>query len=178
VVDFTMTDPVVELQQRLLSELPALENWLAEARVEHEEDPQSEYWLFSYVVRPYLEALHSTRSEAELTRAWEVLERIAADGSASERNELFVTIDELDLWHFYRFMGPALRAHWVEAVTWYPTHKTRTDPMNTHVNQQEFRKRWLREIDQIGGFDALTTDQENRISALLWQEFRIERWQQ
>ena len=92
-VDFTMTDPVRELQRHLLKEIPALERWLAAARAEHEEDPQSEYWLFSYVVRPCLQSLHSAESEAELAQAWEVLERIAVSGSASERNELFVTME-------------------------------------------------------------------------------------
>ncbi len=173
-----MTDPVRELQRHLLKEIPALEHWLQAARAEHEEDPQSEYWLFSHVVRPYLESLHAAGSEAELAQAWELLERIAASGSASERNELFVTMEELELLHFYRFMGPALRDHWVEAITWYPAHRTRTELMNTHVDQREFRKRWLDEVDKIGGFEQLTTDQENRICARLWSEFQIERWQQ
>jgi hypothetical protein len=178
VINFTITDPVCELQRQLLNELPALERWLATARAEHEEDPQSEYWLFSYVVRPYLESLRSAESEAELAQAWEVLERIAGSGSASEKNELFVTMEELDLWHFYRFMGPALRDHWVETIAWFPTHRTRTELMNTHVDQRQFRERWLQEIDKIGGFDQLTTDQESRICAQLWKEFRVEPWRQ
>ena len=177
-VNFTMTDPVQELQRHLLTAIPALDPWLEAARAEHEEDPQSEYWLFSYVVRPYLESLQAAESEDELTRAWEVLERIAASGSPSERNELFVTMEELDLWRFYRFMGPALRDHWVEAITWYPTRKTRTERMNTHVDQRQFRERWLEEIEKIGGFEHLSTDQEQRICARLWSEFQVERWQQ
>jgi hypothetical protein len=152
--------------------------WLDAARAEREEDPQSEYWLFSYVVRPYLESLQAVGSEPELVQAWEVLERIAASGSASERNELFVTMEELDLWRFYRFMGTALRDHWVEAVTWYPTHKTRTEHMNTHVDQRLFRERWLEEIARIGGFEHLTAEQEHRICARLWSEFKVEGWRQ
>jgi hypothetical protein len=178
VVDFTMTNPVRELQRHLLAEIPGLESCLEAARAEHEEDPQSEYWLFSYVVRPYLESLQAAGSEAELAQAWEVLERIAASGSASARNELFVTMEELDLWHFYRFMGPTLRAHWVEAITWYPTHRTRSELMNTHVNAHEFRSRWLDEIARIGGFEHLTSARQSRIGASLWREFRIERWHQ
>lgn len=177
-VNFTITDPVQKLQRHLLAEIPALEPWLAVARTEHEEEPQSEYWLFSYVVRPYLEFLQAAGSEPELAQAWEVLERIAASGSPSERNELFVTMEELDLWRFYRFMGSALRHHWVEAITWFPTHKTRTERMNTHVDQQQFRERWLEEIAKIGGFEHLTTDQEHRICARLWSEFQVERWHQ
>ena len=166
----------VTLQQHLLSKLPALESWLAEARVEYGEDYLNAYVLFSHVVRPYLQMLHAAGSESELAQAWKVLEGIAAGGSASHRNELFVvTEEELDLWHFYRFMGPALRAHWVEAITWYPTRRTRTKPLNAHVNQRKFRERWLEEIEGIGGFDQLTGDQQNRISALLMQEFRVER---
>jgi monoamine oxidase len=176
--DFTMTDPVLELQRHLLKELPALQQWLDAARAEHEEEPQSEYWLFSFVVRPYVESLYDASSEIDLARAWEVLERIADSGPAAARNELFVTMEELDLWHFYRFMGTALRAHWVEAITWYPTHKTRSERMNTHVNEQEFRKRWLDEIERIGGFEHLTTDQQDRIGTRLWKEFRVERWHQ
>ena len=158
-VDFTITDPVLELKSHLLSELPALERWLRDACAEHEEKPQSQYWLFSYVVRPYVESLLARESHGELAQAWNALERIAASGSASERNELFVTMEELDLWHFHRFMGPTLRAHWIEAITWYPTLKTRTEPMNTHVDQQKFRQRWLQEIEKIGGFDQLTAEQ-------------------
>jgi len=178
VVDFTTSDSVRDLQRHLLKEIPALERWLEAARAEHKEDPQSEYWLFSYVVRPYLESLQAAGSEVELAQAWEVLERIAASGAASERNELFVTMEELDLWHFYRFMGPALRDHWVEALTWYPTHKTRTELMNTHVDQAQFRARWLEEIEKIGGFEHLTSDQEHRICARLWGEFQVDRWRQ
>ena len=172
---FTVSDPVNELQQLLLSELPSLQSWLDEARAEHEEDPQSEYWLFSYVVRPYLNAMLASGSEAQLERAWVVLECIASTGAASAKNELFVTMEELDVWRFYRFFGPALRNHWFEAVSWYPTRKTRTEPINTHVDQRRFSERWAQEIRRIGGFEALTTEEEARIAGELWREFQVQR---
>jgi hypothetical protein len=175
VAGFTVLDPVPELQQLLLNELPSLQQWLDEARAEHGEDPQSEYWLFSYVVRPYLNAMLASESEAELERAWVVLERIASAGPASAQNELFVAVEELDIWRFYRFLGPVLRNHWFEAITWYPTRKTRTEAINTHVDQQRFRARWAEEIRRIGGFEALTTEQEGRIASTLWREFGIHR---
>jgi hypothetical protein len=176
VTNFMMSDPIRNLQAHLLEKIPALERWLEAARAEHEEDPQSEYWLFSYVVRPYLESLLAAGSGAELAQAWDVFERLATSGGASVKNELFVTMEELNLWHFFRFMGPALREHWVGALTWYPTHKNRAELMNTHVNQAEFRARWLEEIEKIGGFNHLTSDEEHRICAALWLEFQVEPW--
>ena len=173
-VDFAMTDPVRELQSYLLAKLPGLEHWLSEARVEHEEDPQSEYWLFSYVVRPYLESLHSTSSEGELAKAWAVLEQIAATGSPSAKNELRIMMEELDLWNFYAYMGPVLRENWLLTITWFPTAKSRTQAINTHVDQGRYQERWLEEIERIGGFDCLTADEQNRIGSLLLREFSID----
>jgi hypothetical protein len=172
---FSMSDPVCELQEFLLRELPSLQRWLDEARAEHEEGPQSQYWLFSYVVRPYLNSLLASGSDAPLERAWIVLESIASTGAASAKNELFVMMEELDVWRFYRWLGPALRNHWFDAVTWYPTKKTRTEPVNTHVDRRRFRERWSEEVRRIGGFEALTAEEEIRIGGELWREFQVER---
>lgn len=150
-----------------------LEEWLGKARDEHEEDPQSEYWLFSYVVRPCLETLLTIGSEGELELVWEVLERIAATGPASTTNELYVMMEELDLWRHYNFLGPKLREHWLEALTWYPTRRTRSEAINTHVDPRRFRERWAEEIERIGGFEQLTADEERRIAGNLWREFRV-----
>jgi hypothetical protein len=166
-------DPVRALQDRLLRELPVLEVWLGKARDENEEEPQSEYWLFSYVVRPCLETLLTMGSEGELVQAWKVLERIAATGPAAAKNELFVMIEELDLWRHYRLMGPTLREHWLEALIWYPTRRTRSEAINTHVDPRRFRERWIEEIERIGGFEQLTADRERRIAGDLWREFRV-----
>jgi len=72
-------------------------------------------------------------------------------------------------------MGPALREHWLIAITWYPTRRTRSETMNEHVDARRYRARWLAEIRRIGGFENLTPERQNGIAAKLMREFRIER---
>jgi hypothetical protein len=173
-VDFTMTDPVQELEAWLLNELPDLESWFATARQEHGE-PTSEYWLFSFGVKPYLESVARSGEDLKLGRAWSTLERIAAHGAASAKNELFVTMEELDLWRHFRFMGPALRDQWFAQITWYPERLARDTPDNTHVNREQYRERWRQEIQAIGGFENLSTERELLIRYQLKREFHIHR---
>jgi hypothetical protein len=173
-VDFTMTDPVRELETWLLRELPELQPWVASARQEHGE-PTSEYWLFSFAVKAHLEALARSGDDVKLGRAWSVLEQIASQGAASARNELFVTMEELDLWRHFRFMGPALREQWFTQITWYPERLDRDTPDNTHVNREAYRERWRQEICAIGGFENLSTERELLIRYQLKREFRINR---
>jgi hypothetical protein len=163
------------LQDYLLSELPQLGSWLASAIAEHGGEPTSEYWLFSFVVRPYLLGLLNAGDDTRLEKAWQVLEQIAATGTPPERNELLVMTEELELHRFYRFMGQRLRSHWLEALVWYPTLRTRSEPMNEHVDRGRLQARWLEEIERVGGFERLSEELSNQIAADLWAEFRVER---
>jgi hypothetical protein len=164
-----------QFEKWLLERVPDLKDSFAKAH-ENEGELESSYAVFSYGVRPYIEQLFQNNSEKELSFIWKLLEDIAYNGEPEIKNELFVMLEELDLWNFYDFMGPLLREQWFRDITTYSEKRDRNTPMNTHVNTEKYNERWTEEIKKIGGFKQLTNEELIRIRTNLWAEFGIERW--
>jgi hypothetical protein len=60
-------------------------------------------------VRPHIEDLAARADERNLERFWSLLEQVAQSGSASERDDLFSTLEEFDLKQHQRWLGSALK---------------------------------------------------------------------
>jgi hypothetical protein len=165
-----------QLKAWLVARVPALQEYVDRAPQEFLTDLDNEYAIFSHVVRPYLEHLNSRKESDALRHIWGLLEQLAGDGGPSVKNELFVGImEDLDeRGCFFEHMGPVLRNHWFEALTWFPERHDRTTLVNQHVDKVLYEKRWREEIDKVGGFAKLTTDEEVRICGVLHAEFGIE----
>jgi hypothetical protein len=164
---FEMVDPVDELESWLVQELSGVEPYLERAR-EAEGEPTSEYWLFAYVVAPYLTEGLESGDEARLRGAWSALDRIVFEGPPSARNELLVVaLEELDMASFAGYLGEGIAEAWFENVCWYPSQG------NEHIDVGRYRSRWRDEIEDIGGFEALSPEAEVRIRSRLIGEFKI-----
>jgi hypothetical protein len=172
--DFVNRELLDWLQRWLKERLPVLNFYFIEA-IEEFGELESEYAVFSHVVRPYLEHLAVNGSSKELTYVWDLLEQIAGECDHEIVNELHVMMEELELCHHYNYLGPLLRKHWFLAITWFPRKRDRTTGMNEHVDINLYERRWREEITKIGGFERLDSANETRIKAKLWQEFNIER---
>ena len=155
-----------KLEEWLVERLPGLQPHLEAARQE-QGVLQSEYAVLSLAVKPYVETLLAGEKHSELTHAWLVLEEIQKSGHPQAQNELGVTLEEMNLWRFVRYLGPEIRNHWFECITWYPMQRRRIDRLR-------YQARWREEITKIGGFEKLTDARELEIRYRLKQEFKIE----
>ena len=174
-VNFTVMDPVELLEGQLLEAVPSLADLVADARSEWG-DPSSAYWYFTNVVKPYVERLLTQHDEPALTQIFTLLEEVAGDGFPSTKEDLFVTMEELDLWKLYRWLGPLLREQWFDQITSFPKARSRFGKvlsLNAHVDKERYGARWQEEIEAVGGFEHLTDAAELEIRYRLKREFRI-----
>ena len=149
---------------------------LDKAIKEEEEEPTDEYWVFYYVIRPLINSMLEEGREDQLTSAIKVLETIANTGSASVTNELRVVLfEDVETHRFYCYMGPTLRADWFDSITWIDEWSLDGTDYNAHVDKVQYRKRWKEEIEKIGGFANLSSDEECRIGNMLFDEFSMQR---
>jgi hypothetical protein len=108
-VDHSSYDPVARFGDWLLTNAPELRLRVDQARAECGA-PSSAYWFLSFVVRRHMEDLAARGDSRNLERFWSLLEQVAQSGSASEREDLFSTLEEFDLKEHLRWLGPALKA--------------------------------------------------------------------
>jgi len=134
----------------------------------------SAYFVFSFVLKPHINELLDRHDQAELQRIFTLLEFLANNGDAAVQNELRVTMEEMDRWRVWRFLGTRMRENEFESLIWYPKRSTHRKPANTHVNHQAYQERWRQEIAAIGGYDKLTDAHELLIRYSLVQEFHID----
>lgn len=163
------------LEKRLSDHIPAFSDFFDNAKKEYGE-PTSEYWYFSYVLKPYIESLLKNNNVDELKKTGKFIESLAGEKSSSLRNELFVMIEELECWcwKLYNYLGKKLKKQWFNAITWFPEKKDKNTRINIHVDKNKYRKRWLEEIKAIGGFENLTDEKQLAIRYKLKHEFGIE----
>ena len=166
-----------QLPEWLLQRVPALNETYtyemalrSQAAIEEAEwDPSpNAYFVLSFVLKPHLDALLVTGDENELHRIFDLLEYLAQNGDAAIQNELWVTMEEMDVWQVWRFLGPTLRRGEFERVIWLPETAE-----NAHVDRAHYRRRWQAEIDDIGGWEHLTDARQMWIWYRLIEEFRI-----
>lgn len=171
-VDFTVTDLIAEFREQFLARFPALAHDVEQVSQEYGE-PSSAFWYLSFVLKPHIDKLLDAHDHSGLTVVGELFEEVATQGPPSVRMDLCATMEELDLWKLYQWLGPAVREQWFEQITWYPEKKDRKTPENAHVQKQRYLDRWREEIAGVGGFEALSTEQELVIRYRLKKEFRI-----
>ena len=139
------------------------------------EEPDSEYAVFSWIVKPYIKKLYENGNCQELERVWNCLEHIASEWGDPARNEIFVVIaEEIELNKHYKYLGPTLLEHWKVSITWFPEYNDHRSPINRHIDKNAYRARWLEEIDNIGGFGNLTSSKESEIFRNLKSEFKFQ----
>jgi len=159
----------------LLEEIPDLDKYLKEYLVEWTEDPQSEYAVLAWIVKPYIKNLYEAGIEFKLIKIWKLLEHIAKDWGNPWRSEIFVVVtEEIELHKHYSYLGPTLKEQWLTYLTWYPTKRSRTTSINLHIDRDLYRKRWITEIKNIGGFEYLDAKRQSEIYKNLKNEFTIE----
>jgi hypothetical protein len=135
----------------------------------YEGDPNpNAYFVLSFVLKPHLNTLLAMGQGNELQRIFGLLEYLAQHGDASIQNELGVTMEEMDVWRIWPFLGPMLRSGEVERVTWLPE-----DVANAHVDRTHYRRRWQEEIEHIGGWEHLTDGHQMWIRYRLVEELKI-----
>lgn len=127
------------------------------------------YFVLSFVLKPYLMELLGTGDEREVQRIFDLLEYLAKHGDAAVQNELWVTMEEVDVWRVWRYLGPTLRSGEWARVIWLPYETT----ANAHVDRTQYRRRWQEEIENIGGWDHLTDAHQMWIRHRLVEEFGI-----
>lgn len=164
----------------LLAQVPAIIGQYAEA-VAQQYDPEElqeedvgAYFILSFVVRPHLEALLKTGHTAEVQRIFTVLEHLANAGSETVQECLWVTMEEMEVWRVWRFLGVKMRHQMFAQITWFPAVSNHGTPPNPHVDKRRYQQRWREEIAQIGGFDYLTIANQLSIRHKLVQDFSIE----
>jgi hypothetical protein len=121
------------------------------------------------VLRPHLVELLDAGDEQEAQRLFDLLEHLAEHGDATAQNELWVTMEELEVWQVWRYLGPRLRMSEKERVTYYLG-----DPVaNAHVDREHYQRRWEQEIENIGGWEHLTAAHQLWIWYRMVNEFGI-----
>ena len=161
----------------MIERIPPLRSLYERETECHNERSPSAYSVFSFVLKPYLET-QLGHDDAEVQRIFDLLEHLANYGddqppSGSVQNELGVMMEELDLWRVWRFLGPKMRANDFEGITWLPEWSDRVTQINQHVDKAQYQKRWLEEIEKIGGFERLTGIQNMKIRYRLVKEFDV-----
>ena len=159
----------------LMQGAPELDKYHKEYLLEWGDQPQSEYAVLAWIVKPYIEDLYEFKDEQKLFEIWSQLEHIATDWGDPARNEIFVvTTEEIELHKHYSYLGATLKEQWLVYLTWYPTKKTRATYINSHIDKAVYLKRWLTEIKNIGGFENLDANYQSEIYKKLRNEFAIE----
>lgn len=158
-----------QLPACLLQHVPALTDAYTSEMEDRPDDPPSAYFVLSFVLKPHLIELLNTGDEQEVRRIFDLLEYLAEHGDVAVQNELWVTMEEMDVWRVWRYLGPRLRAGELERVT-----QLLVDPVaNAHIDRDHYRKRWEEEIENIGGWEHLTAEHKLWIWYLLVKEFEI-----
>ena len=164
-----------KLDTYLVENIPELDGYYKEYLAEWEKKPQSEYAVLAWIVKPYIKDLYESKNRLKLIEIWKQLEHIAKDWGDPARNEIFVvTTEEIELHKHYSYLGETLKEQWLVYLTWYPTKRTRTTSINLHIDKAAYRKRWLSEINRIGGFEKLDANNQSEIYNNLRVEFAIE----
>lgn len=167
------------LRDWLLSQLPTIKERYAEEVAQHYEPEERQddvcpYFMLSFVVRRHLVVLLDMGHDEEVQRIFNVLEHLAHVGSVLVQECLWVTMEEMDVWRVWKFLGATMRHQMFAQITWFPDVSNRGAPPNPHVDKLRYQQRWREEIAQIGGFDNLTIANELYIRYKLVQEFGIE----
>lgn len=163
-----------KLSRYLLKQFPALKKYYQKYNEVWEGEPHSEYAVFAWIVKPFINDLLEARNENDLMEIWGVLEKISKEWGDPARNEIFVvTTEEIDLHKHYRYLGDTLKEQWLTSITWYPTFNHKASPINRHIDPSCYRSRWLEEIEKIGGFENLGSKSESDIYKQLRSEFDI-----
>ncbi len=162
----------------LLQRIPAISDRYA-VEVEKQygraisEDHVNAYFVLSYVLKPHIEELLKDRNEEELQLIFNLLEHLANFGDPSVQNELHVTMEEVDAWKVWKYLGETMRQHEFERVTWFPEWMDRNTRQNTHVDKARYQQRWREEIERIDGLENLNMANELFIRYNLVREFGI-----
>jgi hypothetical protein len=141
---------------------------------EPEAAPVNAFFVFDFIIRPHVEDLLGRGEKVELQHIFDLLEWLAVNGDSSIRMEINTTMECIDLWRVWRFLGPTMRSTEREGITWIPGKRDRSTEINVHVDRNAYKARWSQEIGRIGGIEKLTTAAELYIRYNLVQEFEIE----
>lgn len=165
-----LTITVRQLPEWLLHHVPALTDAYTAEMVDRlwDEYPNA-YFVLSCVLEPHLLELLDAGDEQEVQRMFNLLEYLAQHGDASVQNELWITMEELDVWQVWRYLGPKLRKGEQERLTILMVDSV----ANAHVDREHYQRRWEEEIEKIGGWDHLTASHHMWIRHGLRKEFRI-----
>jgi hypothetical protein len=165
---------VEELTRYLIKHYPELNEYFDAYEEEMSQKPKSEYAIFSSVVKPYIDDLYINAMDEKLSLIWKTLEYIALNwGDPAKNDLLLVTTEEIELHKHYKYLGPKLKEAWITSITWIPYLNWKQMPLNQRIDQVAYKERWIDEIEKIGGFDNLDTNEESRIFNALKQEFGI-----
>ncbi len=157
---------------KLASLHPDLERGLFECASEQGDSP-SLYLFLSDVAAPFLDRMAS-RGEKVLGRSFfHALEEVLFQHGDTARSLIGSAESELRLWHHWDCVPKTLRQMFIDGLSWIPLHQGRRR-INGHVDQGHYRKRWIEEIDKLGGAHRLSPEEEMRIRTRLGYEFKIE----
>jgi hypothetical protein len=105
-----------------------------------------------------------------------LLDQLTTEGVAETKSAILLLLNELILWKYYNYMGPALRNEWLKDITRFPDWLESGVQKNSHVNRECYIERWGEEIQKIGGFEHLTDEKISIIRNKLWEVFGVEKW--
>jgi len=167
---------VEELPTWLLERIPGIREIYESDELDWgREPPISPYFMLGFVLKPHVLELIERNDLPELKRIFDLLEYLANEGDASVKNELrVVTEEDLALWQFWGLLGDTTRRNHIAGLLWFPERRDRDTRINTHVDEDKYRRRWFEEIEKVGGFEKLTDDLHVSIRNRLGEEFEIE----
>jgi hypothetical protein len=122
------------------------------------------YAMFNDVLRPHIVNLLERHDDKELQRIFDLLEYLAIRGDLSVKNELRVTMEDMDLWEVWKFLGETMRRNEFESLTWVG---------DSAIDKARYQERWRQEIEALGGFENLTDENELVIRHRLVGEFDV-----
>lgn len=156
----------------LLVNIPAIEeSYRDEAEWQYgagySDDQASSYFILSFILKPYfLELLEGRGNDEEVQRIFNLLEYLANYGDAEVQTQLRVTMEEVDIWRVWQYMGKQMRQDFRDWLISLPAG-------NEHVPLDQYGERWWQEIEKLGGFENLTDVNLLLIRYKLVKEFGV-----